>query len=147
MKALIQRVSEAAVEVDGDVKGSVGKGLLVLLGVEKGDEDGDLEFIVRKVLNLRIFEDSEQKMNLSVKDIGGELLVVSQFTLPADCRKGNRPSFDRSETPDRAEELYLKVAERLRQEGVRVETGVFGAMMQVRLVNDGPVTFMLDSRG
>lgn len=146
MKCLIQRVAEARVDVGGRPVGSIGKGLLVFLGVENGDAAPDIDFTVRKIANLRIFGDENGKMNLSVKDIGGEILAVSQFTLAADCRRGNRPSFDSAEAPGRASEVYQAVVEKLRSEGLKVETGEFSAMMQVHLVNDGPVTFMIDSR-
>ncbi len=146
MKALIQRVSEAKVEIEGRATGRIGKGLLVLLCVEKGDSDKDVEYIARKISNLRTFEDREGKMNFSLKDISGEVLLVSQFTLAADLKKGNRPSFDNSEEPLKANELYMKVADKIRSEGLSVRTGEFAAFMQVHLINDGPVTFMLDSR-
>ena len=146
MKALIQRVSEASVTVERDTVGSIGRGILLFLGVEKGDEEKDVDYIVRKVTGLRIFEDPEGKMNLSVKDIQGSILVVSQFTLSADCRKGNRPSFDCAEAPGRAEHLCASLVRRLRESAVRVSTGQFGAPMKVRLINDGPVTFLIDSR-
>lgn len=146
MKALIQRVTEAAVRVEGKVVGKISRGILVLLAVEKGDEEKDLDFIVRKTAGLRIFYDENGRMNLSVTDISGELLVVSQFTLSADCRKGNRPSFDCAEEPSRAKAMYLRVIEKLRSTGLRVSQGEFAAVMQVSLVNDGPVTFMLDSK-
>jgi D-tyrosyl-tRNA(Tyr) deacylase len=146
MKALIQRVSEARVEVEGKDVASIGRGMLVLLGVEKGDTDGDLDFLVKKVANLRIFEDSEGKMNLSLGDIGGQALVVSQFTLAADVRKGNRPSFAGAEEPDKAEKMYLEFVERLGMAGVKTASGVFAAHMAVNLLNDGPVTIMIESR-
>jgi len=146
MKALIQRVTGAEVTVEGKTVGAIDRGILVLLGVEKGDTDRDLEYIVRKITNLRIFHDNEGKMNLSLKDIAGEVLVVSQFTLSADCRKGNRPSFDHAEGPEKANTMYRKAVERLNNEGISVSTGKFASSMQVSLINDGPVTFLLDSR-
>ncbi|MEW6586476.1 MAG: D-aminoacyl-tRNA deacylase [Nitrospirota bacterium] len=146
MKALIQRVSEAEVSVNGESVSSIGRGLLVFLGVEKGDTDGDIEYLVKKVSQLRIFEDAKQKLNLSVQDVKGEIIVVSQFTLLSDCRKGNRPSFDRAEESAKSEALYIMFAERLRQTGLPVSAGEFGAHMKVHLINDGPVTIILDSR-
>ena len=141
----MQRVSEASVEVDGAIVASIGRGLLVLLGVGRDDSDSDLDYMVDKILNLRIFEDSEGKMNLSLLDVGGEMLVVSQFTLYGDCRKGRRPSFSNSAGPDVARPMYLKFIDRVRRSGVTVGEGVFGAMMSVRLCNDGPVTVLIDS--
>jgi D-tyrosyl-tRNA(Tyr) deacylase len=156
MIALVQRVSEARVEVGGRTLSSIGSGLVVLLGVEKGDAEADLDFTVRKVANLRVFEDEGGKMrvfedeggkmNLSVKDTGGEALVVSQFTLAGNVRKGNRPSFDGAEEPHRAEAMYLEFVGRLRAEGIRTSTGEFAARMAVSLVNDGPVTIIIESR-
>ncbi len=145
MKALIQRVTEAQVAVDGRLVGSIGRGILAFLAVEKGDSEKDLDLIVRKIASLRIFYDDQGRMNLSIRDVSGELLLISQFTLAADCRKGNRPSFDAAEEPSKAEAMYLQAAERLKAEGLSVATGVFAAHMQVSLINDGPVTFMLDS--
>jgi D-tyrosyl-tRNA(Tyr) deacylase len=146
MKALIQRVSEARVDILGKTLSSIDKGMLVFVGVEKGDTDRDIEWLTNKISTLRIFGDARKKMNLSVLDISGEALVVSQFTLSADCRRGNRPSFDRAEDPDAARNLYEEFIDRLKVKSVKVTTGEFGADMQVRLVNDGPVTIMLDSK-
>jgi D-tyrosyl-tRNA(Tyr) deacylase len=146
MRAVLQRVTAASVQVDGRVVGAIGHGLLVLLGVEAGDGPDDLEFIASKVRDLRLFADDQGRMNRSVADVGGGVLLVSQFTLLADCRKGRRPSFDAAAPPAEARALYEECAVRLRQEVVRVETGEFQAMMQVSLVNDGPVTVILDSR-
>jgi D-tyrosyl-tRNA(Tyr) deacylase len=145
MRAVVQRVSEGSVEVEGAVVASVGRGLLVLLGVGKGDSESDLDYMVDKILNLRVFEDSNGKMNLSLLDVGGEMLVVSQFTLYGDCRKGRRPSFSDSADPAVAEPMYLRFIEKVRSRGVRVGEGVFGAVMSVRLCNDGPVTLLIDT--
>lgn len=146
VKALIQRVREAQVEVEGETIASIGRGLLVFLGVGKGDTSEDLDYLVRKVSNLRVFEDRAEKMNLSVKDVDGEVLVVSQFTLLVDTRRGNRPSFDSAEEPARAEDMYRQFMEKLKEAGLRVAAGRFAARMAVHLVNDGPVTIMLESR-
>lgn len=146
MRAVIQRVKSASVDVDGVRVGEIGKGLLVLLGAGEGDEESDLDYVLDKTVNLRIFRDDADKMNLSLIDIGGDLLVVSQFTLYGDTRKGRRPSFVHAMEPSRAEELYETFVERARPkiEG-KVETGTFAAMMDVSLVNDGPVTLIVDS--
>lgn len=146
MKAVIQRVSHASVKVNGETVGSCKKGFLILLGVMAGDDEKEADKLVNKAVNLRIFEDENGKMNLSSLDTGGEMLVVSQFTLCADCTHGRRPSFTPSAPPDEANRLYEYFARRLRESGVsRVETGVFGADMKVELLNDGPVTIILDS--
>jgi D-tyrosyl-tRNA(Tyr) deacylase len=146
MKALIQRVSSAQVEIAGTTVGGIGKGLLVFLCAVKGDTEKDLEYIARKVSSLRIFEDEQGKMNRSVMEINGEVLVVSQFTLAASTRKGNRASFDNAEAPEQAKRMYDLFIKLLRDIGAPVQTGTFAAMMQVSLVNDGPVTISLDSR-
>lgn len=146
MKAVIQRVSEASVSVEGRVVGETGKGGLVLVGIEKGDTFKDLAYMAGKIARLRIFEDDGGRMNRSVKEIGGELLVISQFTLAADCRKGNRPSFDGAEDPGRARAMYVDLVGLLREEGIRVSMGEFGTHMDVSLINDGPVTIVLQSR-
>ena len=146
MKAILQRVSSAKVEVDGKMVGNIGRGLLVFICAVKGDTEKDLDYLVKKISQLRIFEDEQGKMNLSVGDVKGSLLVVSQFTLAASTRKGNRPSFDSAELPDRAKEMYENFVQRMRDMGFPVETGVFAAMMDVTLVNDGPVTIGIDSR-
>ena len=146
MKAVIQRVETASVRIDGNEISRIGGGLLVLLGVEKGDSDKDADFLLDKIIHLRIFEDGEGKMNLSLLDISGELLVVSQFTLLADCRKGRRPSFTDAAEPEPATKLYEYMLSKAREKVTKVEQGRFQAMMRVGLVNDGPVTILLDSR-
>jgi len=146
MKALIQRVLQVSVWVEGRQISRTGEGLLVFLGVERGDDRKDADYLIDKILNLRIFEDDEGKMNLSLLDIKGEVMVVSQFTLAADCRRGRRPSFTEAEEPERAKELYLYFAEGVGQKASRLGTGEFGALMIIEVTHHGPVTFMLDSR-
>ncbi len=146
MRAVIQRVKSAEVCVDNRVTGRIEKGLLVLLGVGKGDSESDISFLTSKIPELRIFEDASGKFNLSLKEIGGEMLVVSQFTLYADCKRGRRPSFTDAEEPAAAKDLYERFVSRLREQGVTVKTGEFQAKMEVHLINDGPVTLLLDSR-
>lgn len=146
MKAVIQRVTRASVEVKGEVVGRIGLGLLVLLGVAKGDEARDLSYFVEKLQTLRVFADEQGKMNRSLRDVDGALLIVSQFTLLGDTAKGRRPGFDLAAPPEAARAFYDEAVTRLRNEGLKVETGLFGAHMQVELLNDGPVTFILDSR-
>jgi D-tyrosyl-tRNA(Tyr) deacylase len=146
MRAVIQRVKSAQVSVDGRVTGKIGNGLLVLLGVRKGDDESDLSFLASKIPEMRIFEDASGKFNLSLKEISGEMLVVSQFTLYGDCRKGRRPSFTDAEDPTRAKNLYEQFVSKLKEQGIPVQTGEFQAKMEVHLINDGPVTLLLDSR-
>jgi D-aminoacyl-tRNA deacylase len=145
MRALLQRVSEARVDVDGVTTGRIGPGLLILLGVARGDTEADAEQLAAKVSQLRIFPDEEGKMNRSLLDTSGSALIVSQFTLYGDTRKGRRPSFDLAAPPEQARSLYEFFADRMRALGVSVETGVFQAMMQVHLVNDGPVTLLVET--
>ncbi len=146
MRAVIQRVSSASVRVGDEVTGAIETGLLVLLGAEEGDEEKDLAYLLDKVVNLRVFEDDEGRMNRSLEDVGGAMLVVSQFTLLGDCRKGRRPSFVKAMAPEPAEAMIDELVRRARERGVRVETGRFRADMKVSLVNDGPVTVLVDSR-
>ncbi|MDJ0950606.1 MAG: D-aminoacyl-tRNA deacylase [Alphaproteobacteria bacterium] len=146
MKALVQRVSAAQVTVDGETVGAIGAGLLVLFCAEEGDAEAEADALAAKIAKLRIFEDAAGKMNLSVLDAGGSALVVSQFTLAADLRKGNRPSFSGAAAPERAQALLARFCDRLRDQDVPVETGRFGAHMEVALTNDGPVTLWLDGR-
>ncbi len=145
MKALLQRVSAASVFVGKDVVAEIGRGMLIFLGVEKGDAMNDLDYLSRKICSVRIFDDESGRMNLSISDVSGEILLVSQFTLAADCRKGSRPSFDKAEDPPKAEKMYIEMANKLRKEGIRLAEGIFGARMKVHLINDGPVTILLDS--
>lgn len=144
MKALIQRVKRASVTVENELYSSIGNGLLIFLGVEKDDTSENAAKLAEKVAGLRIFEDENEKMNLSVKDVQGEILVVSQFTLCGDCKKGTRPSFDKAAPPDAAVKLYEEYAENIRALGLVVKTGKFRAMMDVELINDGPVTFLVE---
>jgi D-tyrosyl-tRNA(Tyr) deacylase len=145
MRAVVQRVKHSSVTVDDKIVGQIKKGYMVLLGVEKGDTEKDMTFIADKLLGLRIFEDEDEKMNLSIQDIKGEMLIVSQFTLLGDCRKGRRPSFIEAARPEEANDLYMKLVEYVKLT-VPVETGVFQADMEVNICNDGPVTVMLDSK-
>jgi len=146
MRAVIQRVSEASVQVDGRVVGEIGLGLLVLLGVEERDSEQDAQAMADKVAGLRCFADEDSKFNLSVEDVEGGVLVISQFTLLGDCRKGRRPSFTEAARPEQAVPLYEAVVGKLRERGLPVATGEFGAHMVVRLANDGPVTLMIDTK-
>lgn len=146
MKGVIQRVSEARVTVEGSVVGSIAGGILLLLGVEKGDAEKDADWLAEKIVNLRIFEDEGGKMNLSLKDVGGSLLVVSQFTIAGNCEKGRRPSFDSAAPPDEGKRLYDYFVEKAKSLEVPVETGIFQADMQVSLINDGPVTFVIETK-
>ncbi len=145
MRAVVQRVTRAGVEIGGEEVSRIGPGLLVLLGVGEGDGETDADYMARKIADLRIFEDDEGRMNRSVAEAGGAVLLVSQFTLYGDCRKGRRPSFSHAAAPDEAVRLYELVAARLRDAGLQVGTGRFQETMQVELVNDGPVTILLDS--
>ena len=146
MRIIVQRVKRADVEVEKKIVGEIDKGLLVFLGVGREDDESDIDYMVNKVVGLRIFEDEDDKMNLSLEDIEGELLVISQFTLHGDARKGRRPSFIESAAPDIGEDYYEKFVEKCKDKGLKVETGIFGADMKVNLTNDGPVTIMLDSK-
>ena len=144
MKLVVQRVKNAKVEVDGKTVGSINQGFLVLLGVTHTDTKAEADYLVKKLCNLRVFEDENGKMNLGLKDIGGELLIVSQFTLYADCSQGNRPSFINAAKPDVANELYEYFCEKCKEQNIKVEKGIFGADMKVSLLNDGPVTIILE---
>ena len=146
MKAVIQRVRSASVSIDGKEISIINNGLLVLIGVEKDDSSEDLDYLVKKTAGLRIFKDKNTNMNLSISDVGFELLVVSQFTLCADTSKGRRPSFINAAAPDIAENIYQQYCEKLREKNIPVKTGQFGSMMEVALINDGPVTILLDSQ-
>lgn len=146
MVVVLQRVSNASVEIKGEKVSEIGKGLVLFLGIQKGDNEKDIDYLVNKIPNLRVFEDSSGKMNLSLKDIGGEILIVSEFTLTADCKKGLRPSFDKAAPPQEAKKLYETFIERLKQIGVPVKEGVFRSFMNVSLINEGPVTFVITTR-
>lgn len=146
MRCVVQRCTRAQVSVDGEVVGKIGSGFMVLCGVENGDSQADMEYCRAKIAGLRVFEDDDDKMNLSLRDVGGEILLVSQFTLLGDARHGRRPSFSNAAAPGDADALYRKLVEALRADGFRVETGRFQTHMQVELVNDGPVTILLDSK-
>lgn len=146
MRAVVQRVSSAEVRVDGKSVGQIGKGLLIYLGVGKDDSISEIEYMAEKVSGLRIFEDDNEKMNLSVQDIGGEILAISQFTLYGDVRKGKRPSFTDSAAPDKGEEFYNQFIKKIQDIGIIVKKGIFGAHMMIDYVNDGPVTILLDSK-
>lgn len=145
MKAVLQRVSRAAVHIDGSLHSQIGNGLLLLLGIHRDDGEDEVRRLVEKIINLRIFEDKSAKMNLSLQDIGGEMLIVSQFTLYGDCRKGRRPGFSAAAPPAAAEMLYEKFIAEVKRAQIATATGVFGAHMQVELINDGPVTLILDT--
>lgn len=146
MRVVIQRVSQASVTADGVESGKIAKGFLLLVGVEEEDTSEDVDYLTRKIANLRVFEDEERKMNLSLREVQGEILSISQFTLHANTKKGNRPSFVQAAKPEKAEALYEELNTNLRNEGFKVDTGVFGADMDVALVNDGPVTILIDSK-
>jgi len=145
MKTVIQRVSESSVKVDGKVVGEIGKGLMLLVGIDENDEKTDADWLVQKILNLRIFGDEDDKLNLSVQDIKGEILCISQFTLMADYKKGNRPSFIKAARPEKAIPLFDYFKEEIAKSGLKTESGIFGADMKVSLINDGPVTIVMDS--
>ncbi|MEH7744579.1 D-aminoacyl-tRNA deacylase [Neobacillus drentensis] len=146
MRVVVQRSKNASVTVAGEVTGQITKGLVLLVGVTHDDKEEDAAYLADKIANLRIFEDEDGKMNFSLMDVGGEILSVSQFTLYGDCRKGRRPNFMGAARPDQAIELYEVFNSLLREKGIRVETGIFGAMMDVELINDGPVTLIIDSK-
>ncbi len=146
MRAVVQRVKSSKVEVDNKVIGEIGKGINLLVGISKEDTKEDIDYIVRKVLGMRIFEDEAERMNFSLQDIGGELLVISQFTLYGDCRKGKRPDFMKAQGGEKAVELYNELVEAFRKEVPNLQTGEFGADMKVEIINDGPVTLLLESR-
>ena len=147
MRTVIQRVQSASVTIDGEIKSAIGKGLLIFLGIEDKDSEADIEWLVKKIVNLRIFDDENGVMNLSVKDIGGDILLVSQFTLHASTRKGNRPSYIKASKPEFAIPMYEKMIQQLENDlGKKIATGEFGAEMKVQLLNDGPVTIIIDTK-
>ncbi|WP_312761717.1 D-aminoacyl-tRNA deacylase [Epilithonimonas sp.] len=146
MRVVIQRVSEASVKVDNQIVGEIGKGLMLLIGVDESDENSDADWLVKKILDVRVFSDDEGKMNHSVKDINGEILCISQFTLISDYKKGNRPSYIKAARPDKAIPLFEYFKEELKKSGLKTESGIFGADMKVSLINDGPVTLVFDSK-
>lgn len=146
MRCVIQRVSEASVEIDGKIVSQIGKGFLILLGIQKDDNENDIDYLVRKVSNLRVFDDESGKLNLSIRDVNGEIMVISQFTLYGNLKGGYRPDFTRAEKGERAKEMYEKFIKKLENEGFVVKSGIFGAYMNIKLINDGPVTIIIDSR-
>jgi len=146
MKIVLQRVKQAAVKVEEKVVGQIGRGLCLLVGIEKGDSEQEAQYLAKKITELRIFADKEEKMNLSLLDVQGKVLAVSQFTLAGSLCKGRRPSFDQAEEPVKAESLFNYFVQLIRERGIKVETGIFGALMEVSLINDGPVTFILEGK-
>lgn len=146
MRVVIQRVSEASVKVDNQIVGEIGKGLMLLIGVDESDENSDADWLVKKILDVRVFSDDEGKMNHSVKDINGEILCISQFTLISDYKKGNRPSYIKAARPDKAIPLFEYFKDEMKKSGLKIESGIFGADMKVSLINDGPVTLVFDSK-
>ncbi len=146
MRVVIQRVSEASVKVDNQIVGEIGKGLMLLIGVDESDENSDADWLVKKILDVRVFSDDEGKMNHSVKDINGEILCISQFTLISDYKKGNRPSYIKAARPEKAIPLFEYFKDEMKKSGLKTESGIFGADMKVSLINDGPVTLVFDSK-
>ncbi|WP_312751001.1 D-aminoacyl-tRNA deacylase [Epilithonimonas hominis] len=146
MRVVIQRVSEASVKVDNQIVGEIGKGLMLLIGVDESDENSDADWLVKKILDVRVFSDDQGKMNHSVKDINGEILCISQFTLISDYKKGNRPSYIKAARPDKAIPLFEYFKDEMKKSGLKTESGIFGADMKVSLINDGPVTLVFDSK-
>ena len=144
MKFVVQRVANASVKVDGKIVGKINKGYMVLIGIKQDDTIEEADYLVKKLINLRVFEDENEKMNLSLKDVDGELLLISQFTLYGDCSNGNRPSFTEAAKPDKANELYEYIVQKCKEKIAKVETGIFGANMKVELLNDGPVTIIME---